>query len=349
MTLTDGNPTGTPPELRGTWLGDELLRVLTRVDGLTHALDAVQRGLALQQEAIARLSELLQTLDGRTQRHEVGQDIAREVQHQLSTVIAGLDAEAALRRDLVGRVERGDQRAQESQAELQRVLGQLATRLDAFDTRQASLAERERQLLAESAERARVDESREGRLETLERRSTAGRDSAREGDQELARLVAALPSLITRIEDLAGRIQSVQGDQRRLDEEVAALRAIRDREEALLEVLEQQRTTRARMEDRMNSVEEGMEGLRRAQAEVGEALALLARDQAGEVEQHRRLGERIEAQRDLVADHLRRSLRAEEERARRHIEEIERDVRVARGLLVRLDEQIDDAEQEQPL
>ena len=78
-------------------------------------------------------------------------------------------------------------------------------------------------------------------------------------------------------------------------------------------------------------------------------MALLARDRAAEAEYRVRLDERLESQRDTVAEHLRRVLRADEERARRRIEEIERDVRVARNLLVRLDEQAGGTDQEQPL
>ena len=73
------------------------------------------------------------------------------------------------------------------------------------------------------------------------------------------------------------------------------------------------------------------------------------RDRAGEAALRARLEARLEAQRDTVAEHLRRVLRADEERAHRRIEEIERDVRVARNLLVRLDEQASGSDQEQPL
>jgi hypothetical protein len=141
----------------------------------------------------------------------------------------------------------------------------------------------------------------------------------------------------------------MQQDQRRLDEDVAALRSIRDREEELLEVVEQQRSTRARLDDRVSVVEESLEAVRRDLAAASEERALLARQVGGESEQRRALAERVEAQRDTIADHFRRLARADEESRRRMIEEMERDIRVARSLLVRLSEQTDESEQEQPL
>ena len=67
MTLAEP---GTPRDVQGTWIGDELARTLARVDTLVRALEAVQGGLRLQQEEIARLTDQLHMVDGRSQRHE---------------------------------------------------------------------------------------------------------------------------------------------------------------------------------------------------------------------------------------------------------------------------------------
>src|SRR3990172_1328106 len=75
-------------DLRGTWAGDELQRARTQIDALAHAVETLRTGMRLQQEEVARLADLLQTVDGRTQRHESGQEIAREVRQAISTVQA---------------------------------------------------------------------------------------------------------------------------------------------------------------------------------------------------------------------------------------------------------------------
>ncbi len=346
MTLAEP---GTPRDVQGTWIGDELARTLARVDTLVRALEAVQGGLRLQQEEIARLTDQLHTVDGRSQRHDAVQDVARSAQEEVVRLEAALRSEASLRRDLVGRVDRADARGAETRRELQRVLEQIASRLDASDGKQASSAVREHRLAEEIAEQTREEEGVEARLSAIEQRMAAAQEQTRRGADEVARVATSLPDLGARLDEFASGLRALQSDQRRMEEDVAALRAIRDREEELLDVLEQQRVTRARVEERLNSAEEALETMRRTHAQALEDMSLLAHQLAGEIEQRRSLSERIEAQRDLVSDHLRRALTAEEAGARRRIEEIERDMRVTRGLLVRLDEATGEAGQEQPL
>lgn len=338
-----------PGDVRGTWVGDELTHAVRQIDTLLHAVDTLQQGMRVQQEEIARLTDRLQTVDGRTQRHEAGQEVARGLRQELAALQSTLDAEADLRRDLAGRVDRGDAREAETQRELQRVLEQIARRLDAADQRQASLSVREQHLVTDLADTARDERTFEARLVDLEARAAAERDASRHTGQEIARVAGSIPELLAKVEDLAVRLRGMQEEQRRLADEVTTIRGIRDREAELLELLEQQRATRARVEDRLTSLEEEVETVRRGNVAAHEQMALLARDRAGEAEYRVRLEERLESQRDTVAEHLRRVLRADEERARRRIEEIERDVRVARNLLVRLDEQAGGTDQEQPL
>lgn len=337
-----------PADLRGTWVGDELTAALRDIDALTHALATLQEGMRLQQEEIARLREGLATVDGRSQRHEAGQEIARGLRQEIAALQSTLDAEGELRRDLVARVDRSDARAAETQRELQRVLTQIASRLDMTDGRQAALAEREHHLSTDLADQAREEQTAEARLTDVERRVAAEQEASRHTGQEIARVAGAIPDVLLRIEDLGVRLRALQDEQRRVIEEVAAIRAIRDREAELQELLEQHRVARARTEDRLSTLEEALESARRQQTAAQEQLALLARDRAHEAEERRLLQERLEAQRDTVTEQLRRILRAEDDRARRRIEEIERDVRIARTLLARLDEPAA-GEQEQPL
>lgn len=338
-----------PGELRGTWVGDELTRAVRHIDTLNHAIETLQHGMRLQQEEIARLSDHLQAVDGRSQRHEAGVEATRGLRQEITALQATLDAETDLRRDLVARIERGDAREAETERELRRVLEQIATQLQTADERQASLAVREQHLATDLADTAREERTFEARIADLEARAAAGQDATRGVGQEIARVAGAVPELLAKIEDLAVRMRSMQEEQRRVAEEVTALRGIRDREAELLDLLDQQRATRARVEDRLTAIEEQIEAVRRDSAAAQESLALAARDRAGDSARRARLEERLEAQRDTVTEHLRRVLRAEEERAQRHIEEIERDVRVARSLLVRLDEQAGGTDQEQPL
>ena len=132
-------------------------------------------------------------------------------------------------------------------------------------------------------------------------------------------------------------------------EDIATLRSVRDHEGELRELVEQQRATRARLEERMSQAEELIAELASQVAESTQARAVLQRQIAGEAEQRRVLVERIEAQRDTFIEHMRRQARAQEDSHRRLIEDVERDIRTSRQLLVKLSEDTDESEQEQPL
>ncbi|MDA1010967.1 MAG: hypothetical protein O2888_05785, partial [Chloroflexi bacterium] len=166
---------------------------------------------------------------------------------------------------------------------------------------------------------------------------------------EVARLASSVSQLLSAVDALEARARAIATDQHRLDESLAAVHTVRDREAELTEVIEQQRATRARLEDRMTGTEEAIEELRRSIATGAEERALLAREVSGATERWRQLDERLTAQRDTFTEHLRRQVRAEEESRRRHMEEMERDIRTARSLLTRMIEDTDETEQEQPL
>ncbi|MDA0256227.1 MAG: hypothetical protein O3C25_00595, partial [Chloroflexi bacterium] len=103
------------------------------------------------------------------------------------------------------------------------------------------------------------------------------------------------------------------------------------------------------LEERVAELEERLveSGARIDVAE--EDRALVRRELAGAAERQRALGETIEGQRLAMLEHARRRTRADEDAARRRADELDREVRVARELLVRLAEGSEQAGQEQPL
>ncbi len=345
----NGGRIETDAAAQDAWPGDELHEAHRRIEALARELMNLERGLQAHQGELSELQETVRTVDGRTQRHESNQDIAREIQETLTQLDERVAAESALRRDLAASVNRQQEREQELERELQRVLELVATRLDDFAGREAATADRQRTLIQELADQGREEQDVTGRLDELERQVSALRETDHHAGQDMARVASALQPVLTAIDSLESRTRAIQADQRRIDDDVAALRAVRDREDALLEVIEQQRATRARLEDRVSQIEEAMETLQQAHTQEDETVALLRRVVAGEQEHRRALAERIEAHRDVLLEHMRREQRAGEDHARRQIEELERQVRVDRTLLARLQEQTEDAEQEQPL
>ena len=349
MTTNRPGGAGGPTDLAGSWVGDELQRAIARGDALERELEQVRTTLRVQQEEIARLHDTFGMLDGRTLRHEAGQDLVQALSQQVATLREQVDAEADGRRELRAQLERAAEWDHQSGAAASLAIETLARRTDAFTARQAAEEERQRHLAADLSERGQEGESLDGRLVALERHAAADREVARNAAAELARLSGLAPDLVAAIDELRARLQAVQSDQRRLDNEIAAQRAIRDREADLLEALEQQRASRARTEERLNEADEEMEALRRSVGAAADERAVLARAQSGIAERMRVLGEELEQQRLLFVAHLRRQLQADELAGRRQTEEIERAARAARDLLVRLSEEGDDLRGGKPL
>ena len=116
-----------------------------------------------------------------------------------------------------------------------------------------------------------------------------------------------------------------------METEFASLRAVRDREAELAELLEQHRATRARHEARLREVEELVAAFGRELQVAEEERALLMRQQAIEADRARQSRERLEALREALIDQIRRQVEASEESGRRRAEETDRELRVARS------------------
>ena len=354
--MTSSEPRATepaPPAAAGpgTWVGDELRRAFETMGQMQRELERLRASMAVQSEQVTTLRDSVLTVEGRTRRHESGQESTRELQQEIALLEEQLEAEASLRRDLAEHVQRSDGRENELEAELRRALEVIARRLDDFEGTQAAVAEQQQRIASGVAEQTQVDAELEGRLDGVEQRVEARQVQRDHTGEAMVRLEATVAALRSGLDAIEQRIAAMQVDQRRLDEELAQVRAIRDREAELLDVLEQQRASRAHTETRLAAIEEDFEAFRRSLASAQEERQVLQREQGGSEERLRALGERVEAQRLVMIEHLRRELRAGEESGRRRIDEIERELRVARGLLLRLTEESAEASalEEQPL
>lgn len=321
----------------------------TRVDELARELTHSRAAIEALRAEVTRLEEQLQVVEGRTLRHESGQDLAREVKGELAGVEEQLAAESTLRRDLAAVVERTGTRDREFESELRRALEVIAGRLDRFEGHQTATDERQRSLASGAADWAGNEQRTEERFVALERQVAAQRDAAIEHAEQLAGAAARLPDVDQRLDELITEVTAARAARQRMEAEIAALRSIRDREAEVLDLLEQQRATRTRHESRLSEIEEFLATVVRSSGEAAEERARLAREQAGASERLRTLAERLEALRISIVEHMRRQVRAEEVAGRRVVEETERELRVARTLLTRMSEQTEDAVQDQPL
>lgn len=334
---------------RSEYEGDELLASRQRVVALTRELEVLRAEVAQHRGELTSVEQGLATLSGRTERHEAGQQLARDAARELETLRERLEAEAELRRELAKRftlfVERGSTEEGTHEAAQEAV----AARVLALEEQQQAGGERVRRLLEDLGVREAATVEVAERLLGAERGVDAEREAIRRSAEEIARLGPEIVRLSTAVDEVAIRLNVLASDQRRLGDDVAPLRASREHETELLEVVEQQRAARHRLETRLADLEERVAGEGARLDTEEERGALLRADLAGIVERLRALGEITEGQRQVMLEHARRSTRADEDTARRRAAELEREMRVARDLLTRLAEGTEQAAREQPL
>jgi hypothetical protein len=321
----------------------------SRVDELARELTHSRAAIDALRAEVTRLEEQLQLVEGRTLRHEAGQDLAREVKGELAGVEERIESEVTLRRDLAAVVERTGTRDREFESELRRALEVIAGRLDQYEGHQTATDERQRSLATGAAEWVGSEQRIEERFVALERHLAAQRDAAIEHADEIAAVAARVPDLDRRLDELITEVAAARVERQRTSADIAALRSIRDREAEVLDLLEQQRATRTRHESRLSEIEEFLATVVRSSGEAAEERARLAREQSGAAERLRTMAERLEGLRISIVEHMRRQVRADEVAGKRVVEETERELRVARTLLTRMSEQTEDAVQEQPL
>lgn len=94
------------------WIEEQLIRALERVETVTRDVARLQAGAQRRDQELDAQRLTLATVDGRTQRHEVGQDTVRWLQHEVAALDERLTEETALRREQVAAGERGQECAQ---------------------------------------------------------------------------------------------------------------------------------------------------------------------------------------------------------------------------------------------
>lgn len=340
-----------PPEpLTSTvWLEQQLQRALARIDALAHEVDALNAALRTEQTNATQLHEELALLNGRTIRHETSLDLVRRLQTQVAALEGGVEAEASLRRDSAGAFDREQHRDAASLHALEAVVDRVEGALTRLDQRLDSIEERQRALTADVTATARADNSVDAALEALDRRIEALAASVRRDDHELAATSAVLPELRLEVAAFEARLAAVQDTQRRLDDDVTQLRSSAGLPDLVADAAEQVRSLRERVEARLQPIEEAVASRDEAERLVTDQRDLLRRELAAHEAHLARLDAGIEAQRDLLLEHVRRATAAAEDAGRRQLQEIDRQARAGRELLRQLTERAQEGSREQPL
>lgn len=331
------------------WLGQQFDQLRERVQANARELAQLRTALDDQRSSAGDLHEALAVVEGRTRRHEAGQDAVQGLQREIGALADRLEDEVSLLRDRGSAVDRERHVEREQIDTGLATLTSLAMRMDRLEERVGSELQLRRQAQAHEPAPPEVDTAQEARLVAIERALGALTDQLHRGSEDLSRVEALAVPLTSNIDTLQTRTSAVAEEQRRMVEDIASLRADRGREDELLEVIEQQRSTRQRLEQRLNELEERIEATLQELAAAHAEQLQLRHTVAGAEERMRSLAEALEGQRWATIEHYRQLLQAEDEHGRKEIEEIERRLRSSRSLLVRLTERSEQVSQEQPL
>ncbi|MBM4415409.1 MAG: hypothetical protein FJ035_03955 [Chloroflexi bacterium] len=336
-------------EVLSAWATEELARASARLDALAREVVQLQAVVLEQREQAEALRQALATVEGRTRRQEGGRDAALGLGLQLAAFDERLYEEAALRRDQAVSLEHQQRALGEQLQQLERVGEVFDERLRAMELAVVAVAERQQQLAAEVSGRRERDRQLGDRQEALAERIGAVATLAQRAADDVVPYAVALPRVELVLRTLDARTSDQSRAQERANEELRVVRGLADREVVFVELFDQLRALRLQLEERLRTFEERSE--------------LLERTTAGSVDQRVLLGEHVrtlevrieqltrngELQRQALLDHFRRMSEAAEEANRRAAEELARQARADRELLVRMVEGSEVVATEQPL
>lgn len=337
------------PVTTTVWLEQQLQRAQARVDGLAHEVEQLRESLRTEQAEASTLRQELALLNGRTSRHESSLDQIRGLQQQVATLEQRIEAEVALRRDQTGSIGREQRRDAEAQQSQEQALNRLDAHIGEITQRLASIEERHHHLVDDVGAVTREDMAAGGRLDALERRAEALAASVHRAVDDQSAVAEVIPGLRLALDAVEARTRALQEEQQRFEDDLARLVPSIDVQTVVDDAVEQVRSLRERVEQRLRTLEEQTAETSQAQRQMAEERALLTRQLASHEEQMRALAGRLEAEREALLAHVRRVTAAAEETGRRQMQEIDRQTRAGRELMTRLTEHSDEIAREQPL
>ncbi len=330
-------------------LEERLAFALQRIADLASQLDRAREENASRDATLRALTDAWQTIDGRTQRHEASVESVRAISASVSAIEARLEQETQLRRDALAALGQGVARDRDATEIVVAQLDDLESRLD--DTARLTAGAGAQRLT--QAEVLRDLDHRLDRLHDtvagLDARVAAEREVALAAANDRADLEARLLALSSALAEQEVRVRESQHERRALGESVAELQAMGHPDAQLRDLLDQQRVTRQRLEERFRELESGVRDLGRAALEAAEQRAQIRLQVA-------QLGTRVddlaaqqEATRHLLVTGLRAMAVIEDRASQRDTAESERRVRERREALNRIEEQADQAARGLPL
>ena len=297
------------PEGVSGWAERQVAGLRDNADRLRHELDVLRSTLHEQQRTVAGLEGTLASIEEGVRRHETEQQAVRSLQQRVQASLEGAET----------------------------MLTRLNERVQALEQRSWS-AESMHGGGGAASDDASISP---GRLEEIDNRIRAAADLAMLGRQAKERIDLSLPEIGSSISQLEAKTETLRTELRRTGEEVAQERARRDRETELLELIDQQRATRIRLEERLALYGESLEEARERLGAAAEERGALARQLSRTDERLLMLSDALEMQRKAIVEHFERLLESQRDEGSRDVERIEARLREGQQLLTRLREGTD--------
>lgn len=331
------------------WLEHQLERALERIEALTRDVARTQSALATREQEIDDLRQSLAVLDGRTRRQEAAQDALPDIRRAVATIEERLAAESALRRDQLAATERGHDREDGTAHLMEREVIELDRRIATIEQALRAAGDRDARLDAALSDATVGSAQTAARVEALRAQTDALTLAARRDTGDFEQLREALDAAQQHIGAVEARTDVMLRDLQLLKDEMLVVRRALDRETTLTDLVEQLRVLRLRLEEGLAALDQRLDAETAATRADSEATAL-ARARLASIDQAvAEIAARVESQRLVLLDHFQRVTTSAEDAGRRQTEEIDRQVRAARELLVRLAESADETTREQPL
>lgn len=331
------------------WVDGQLAQALGRIETLARDVARLQATLGSREQEVSELRQALDTLDGRTRRHEVTQEAIPELRSALVRLDERLTAESALRRDQFAAAGRGQGHEHDVASLLERDVIALDRRVAAIELALRAAGDRDAHVEHDLNEAARAQQQAEERLAALQAHVDSVTAAARGDIADVAALREGLGAAVQHIGAVEARTDVMLREIQRLTDEMLVIRRTLDRETALVDLVEQLRVLRLRVEEGLAALAQRVDSQALAGHAEAEGQSLVRRQLHALDETVTTLTARVEAQRQVLLDHFRRVTDSAEDAGRRQTDEIDRQVRAARELLVRLAESADDATREPPL
>jgi hypothetical protein len=333
----------------GAWLEEQVTHALARIEALAREVTHLQRALTAREQEATALRDSLASLEARTVRHEAGQDVTRELSQAVAALDARLAADALRGRDQAATLAHAQEREVDAEGALARAMLSLSDRVADIERGAAAMAERQANLRSNVAVGEAQALQVAGRIEALAAQVEALAQVARRNDATAAGPDDAARKLDLRVRSVEAQSADLLRERHRLDEELSGLRRIAEREESLSDLLEQHRVLRQRVEAGLATLEARTAAAEETQFDDVEERRLVRLRLDGLERRVDGLSAQLDGQRDVLFEHFRRATATAEEAGRRQVDEIDRQARTARELLVRLAEKADETSREQPL